>query len=292
MPLAVTDAGHGTGWIGHISHFITACPRRSPSGERASCSGAHDLGGVDLGGSWSGSWLLLCWRPGTGARATEPRWAAWWRHRVVRAVPARLAGTRLLPVAQRHARAGAGCRAVGMACRRRARGCSARVMAALLSVFGYAAVNVQSHPYLQRPNWRSVARALGTPRRTRAILATGGTSAYPLAVYLRGVGWLQPLHHSAWIREVDVVGATKRFALVPDRDRVSRHDVYGPGAVSESGSALPEKVAPRGSILISRFPVHNWMVARFLLLHPLHISVARLPSIADAILPGRAAGSY
>jgi hypothetical protein len=282
LPLAVTDTGHGTTWIGRIPHFVRLSQAISEWGSSIMYRRASTAVGLICGFIVAGLVVgfILASRDSRVRRAaivagvigaavwSEPFLLGYLGHDYF------LSRNVMPAVAPMAVLLGVACAAPRM------RIAGALLLAVLLSLFGYATVNVQSHPYLERPNWRSVARALGTPRRTRAIMATGGESAYPLTIYLRGVGWVQPPAHGAWIREVDVVGATKPFRLLPN-DRVARHLVYGPGAVSESGSTLPEKVAPRGAWLISRFRVHNWVVARFMLLRPRYITVAQLPSIAD-----------
>jgi hypothetical protein len=281
LPLAVTDTGHGTTWIGHISHFVRLSQAVNEWGASIMYRRASLAAGLVLGA------LMVALVAGFVLASRDPR------TREGAKVSGLVAGAVWLApfllgylghdyFLSRNLMPAVGPVAVllGVACSApRVRVLGAILVAALLSVFGYAAVNVQSHPYLQRPNWRSVARALGSPRRTRAILATGGSGAYPLTIYLRGVGWLQPQEYTRVIREVDVVGATKPFRLVPN-SRVSHHLVYGPSAVSESGATLPERVAPRGAILISRFHVHNWVVARFLLRRPLRVSIEELPVLA------------
>ena len=138
-------------------------------------------------------------------------------------------------------------------------------------MFSVAAIIVQTHPYLQRPEWRNVAHALGPARVPRAILAADGTTADPLKIYLPDVAWVQPHARKVWISEVDVVGATKRLALVAGRANVN-------AALAEpqrhpKGSALPRSVAPPGARLLIRERVDNWVVARFALSHPELVSI-------------------
>lgn len=150
---------------------------------------------------------------------------------------------------------------------------------ALLAMFSYAAINVQTHPYLQRPKWRNVARALGPATAVpRAILAADGTTANPLKIYLPGVSWVQSQTREVWIREIDVVGATKRLPLEDTRSAIAR-----PGskpARTAVGAPVPRRRAPRGAILVSRFRVNNWIVARFIFRHPIRVNVDRLVRLA------------
>src|SRR6202011_1354310 len=122
----------------------------------------------------------------------------------------------------------------------------------VLVMFAVAGVRVQSHPYLQRPNWRAVARALGPAIVARVILASNGTTADPLKIYLPRVPWSEPPAKRLWIREIDVVGATKVLPLLPLR-------LTGPRAILEgnvlhpSGWSVPRAVAAPGTRLESRF---------------------------------------
>ena len=159
----------------------------------------------------------------------------------------------------------------------RARAAGSVLLIALLGLFCFASFDVQTHPYLQRPAWRDVARSLGPGELPRAILAADGTTADALKIYLPGAGWAQRLARPMLIREIDVVGATKRLALIGPRQPV-------PGAVPVGsppiGSPVPRSVAPRGATLLARFRVANWVVARFMLNRPERISADRLAKIA------------
>jgi mannosyltransferase len=161
----------------------------------------------------------------------------------------------------------------------RARAAGAALAAALLALFSYAALRVQTHPYLERPNWRAVAHALGPATVPRAILAAGGTTADPLKIYLPRVAWNEPPRRTMVIDEVDIVGATKKLPLVVAH-------VRGPGGrltgdlFTPLGRPVPRGVAPRGARLIARFRVNNWILARFALAHPQRISVGQLIALA------------
>jgi len=156
---------------------------------------------------------------------------------------------------------------------------------ALLAVFSITAVDVQTHPYLQRPDWRSVARSLGPASVPRAILAADGATADPLKIYLPGVSWAQPPGRAVLVKEVDVVGATKRLRLVAAARRGSEVGNLSPRAqaalgVLSVGSPVPRSVSPRGARLLARFRVHNWIVARFALRHPERLNIASLKRLA------------
>lgn len=154
----------------------------------------------------------------------------------------------------------------------------------LLAGFAAAAVEVQTHPFLERANWRSVARALGPALRPRAVLAAGGTTAQPLKIYLPGVSWAQPRARRFLIGEVDVVGATKRIALAdehPSGGGAAEEATSPPGdrpdrSRRRRGAPVPRSVAPPGARLLSRMRVGNFVVARFLLDRPQWVSIVSL----------------
>ncbi len=150
---------------------------------------------------------------------------------------------------------------------------------ALLAMFSVAAATVQTDPGLERPNWRSVARALGPATVPRAILVAGGTTGQPLKIYLPGVDWTESHTRRLLISEVDVIGAHKHMALLPVSVSGPETDfqllTYRP-----VGSPTPRSVSPRGALLLSRFHVHNWTLARFALARPEKISIDQLTKLA------------
>jgi mannosyltransferase len=160
----------------------------------------------------------------------------------------------------------------------RARWLGGALAVVLLVLFSVTAVDVQTHPYLERPDWRNVARALGPATVPRAILAADGTTADPLKIYLPGVTWSQPHDRLVMVKEVDVVGATKRLRLVADVPRQSATGTSNAAATSGAGatavgSSLPRSVSPPAARLLSRFRVDNWIVARFALARPERINI-------------------
>jgi mannosyltransferase len=161
----------------------------------------------------------------------------------------------------------------------RARVVGGALALALLAVFAYGAIEVQTHTYLQRPQWRNVARALGPAPVERAILAANGTTADPLKIYLPRVSWVQPQGKRHWISEIDIVGATKRLplAVAIPREAASREEAI-PDAPRRAphGQPVPRTKAPPGARLIARFRVSNWVVARFALNHPQRLNVHAL----------------
>jgi 4-amino-4-deoxy-L-arabinose transferase-like glycosyltransferase len=146
----------------------------------------------------------------------------------------------------------------------------------LLILFSAATLRVQTHPNLQRPDWRNVARALGPAGTTRVIIAADGTTADPLKIYMPHVSWVQPQGRRVKIDEVDVVGAIKRLPLAA---RSNLTPTAGP-APPTHGRPLPKAVAPPGTRLLARFRVNNWVIARFGLDHPIRVSIHRLIAMA------------
>jgi hypothetical protein len=159
----------------------------------------------------------------------------------------------------------------------RARVLGAAVAIGLLILFSWATIQVQTHPYLQRPDWRNVARALGPAQTTRAIYAADGTTADPLKIYMPHVAWVQPQRRMVRIDEIDVVGATKRLALAVNRTPAATATT--PPRATRA-SPVPVSVSPPGARLLARFRVDNWVVARFALAHPIRVSIERLISRA------------
>jgi hypothetical protein len=144
-------------------------------------------------------------------------------------------------------------------------------------MFSAAAFQVQTHTYLQRPNWQAVARALGPTTVTRAILAGNGTTANPLKLYLPHVNWVQPQSQKVRIGEIDVVGNVKRLALRPVRIVLPNGTLRWR---TPMGKPVPSYAAPRGTRLVVRFRVANWIVARFVLDRPRRLSVRQLLGLA------------
>jgi mannosyltransferase len=160
----------------------------------------------------------------------------------------------------------------------RARVLGAALALALLAMFSLAAARVQTQSYLQRPDWRAVARVLGPATTTpRVILAANGFTADPLKIYLPHANWVQPQSQRTLITEIDIVGATKKLALrpvpvvVPGRGLVWRTPMASP---------VPRSVSVRGARLVERIKVEHWIVARFVLNHPTALSVKQLLRLA------------
>ena len=277
LPLALTDTSHGPGWIAHVhitSRLSTMVVEWSVSLLNRRVTVAEGLA------AGAASLALIAFLIAVGSDR---------RTRAGARVAATIAGCVVLaplvlgllghdyflsrneipavvPIAALVAGACAG---------PRARVLGTAVAIGLLTLFSWATLQVQTHAYLQRPDWRKVARALGPAQTTRAIYAADGTTADPLKIYMPHVAWVQPQGRIVRIDEIDVVGAIKRLPLAVDRS---------PGATTRPratrGSPVPALVSPPGARLVARFRVGNWIVARFALVHPLRVSIKQLISRA------------
>jgi hypothetical protein len=143
----------------------------------------------------------------------------------------------------------------------------------LVALFSYATIQVQTHGYLQRPDWRSVAHALGPATGPRAIIAANGFTADPLKIYLARSNWVQPQSQRVLVQEVDVVGDRKQLPLRPVRIVLPKQP---PVWFTPTGAPTPALVAPPGTRLVDRFVVRNWIVGRFVFDHPTRVSVKQL----------------
>jgi hypothetical protein len=161
----------------------------------------------------------------------------------------------------------------------RARLLGGALAAVLLATFAYATVRVQTNTHLQRPDWRAVAHALGPATVPRAVLASDGTTADALKIYMPRVAWVQQPTRKVWIREVDVVGANKRLPLVPRR-RVGPRALLEPLVYTSVGSTPPRAISVENARLLTRFHERNWVLARFALRRPARVSVDDLIALA------------
>jgi len=158
----------------------------------------------------------------------------------------------------------------------RARLLGAALAVALLATFVYATIRVQTQPYLERPDWRAVAHALGPATVPRTILAANGQTAIPLKIYLRRVNWVQPQSQRVLVREIDIVGARKQLPLMPVRILRDGRLVW----FTPHGAPTPGLVSPKGAMLVDRFVVQSWIIGRFVLARPQRLSVRRLLALA------------
>jgi hypothetical protein len=141
--------------------------------------------------------------------------------------------------------------------------------AALLALFAFGQVRVASTSAYQRPDWRGVARALGSAHGTRAIVVyDGGLATDPLRVYLPGIPWSAAAPAGEPVGELDVVGsvidtvahplpagATLIGEKVLDGFRVTRFRVspafpVSPGGAAGAAARLLTPAAPGPAVLV------------------------------------------
>jgi mannosyltransferase len=129
---------------------------------------------------------------------------------------------------------------LGAACTAaRARVAGAALGVVLVGAFLYAGIRIDNNPQYQRPNWRGVATALGTPVVRRAVVADDGDfAAQPLSVYLRDTPWPSGANSPTSVNEIAIVGGM--WQTIPS-------------------------TLPAGVRLISRTPVDGYLVTRFAL---------------------------
>lgn len=142
-----------------------------------------------------------------------------------------------------------------------------RVPGAVLAVivlagFAYGLIRMNTGVQYQRPNWRGVARALGSASGPRAIVAYDDLGTDPLKLYLPGVPWTTPTG-AVSVNEVDVVG------------------------YSVQGVADP---LPRGVRLLATRRVDNFLVIRFSLEAPWRLPPNQIGSRAERLLVDSAPG--
>jgi mannosyltransferase len=159
----------------------------------------------------------------------------------------------------------------------RARLLGAALAVALIVMFAYATIQVQTQGYLQRPDWRAVAQALGPATVPRAILAANGTTTTPLKIYLPRVRWVQPQSQRVPVAEIDVVGDVKRLPLRPIRIVLPKQQ---PVWYTPVASPVPRSVDVTGARLVDRFRIDAWIVARYVLYRQLRLSVKQLVALA------------
>jgi len=160
----------------------------------------------------------------------------------------------------------------------RTRAAGAAVAVVVLAFFSIATAETQTNPLLQRPNWKAVARSLGTSAVPRVIFSAGGTNAQALKIYLPRVAWAMPRTLS--VKEVDVVGLLEPQQLLPRGARIQN------GSLATSlqpffGLSVPRRQAPRGGRVLSRFRIGTWMVARFALRRTTFVDRAQILRFAS-----------
>jgi hypothetical protein len=279
LPFALIDTGHGVGWIGHaprdvrlsqaISEWGVSIMYRRATLEMGLLGGAALLGMIVLLLALGGDRRTL-----RGAAVAAAIGGVVWILPFVLGLlgPDYFLSRNLIPAVVPLATL------IGAACVvPRARLLGAALALVLVAMFAYATIQVQTQSYLQRPNWRAVAHALGPATTTRAIMAANGFTADPLKIYLPRAAWVQPQSQEILIGEIDIVGATKRLALRPIRRFVPGKgwELFTPVA-----SPVPRSINVRGARLLERLRVDHWIVARYVLARPTALSVKQLLRLA------------
>jgi len=279
LPFAVLDTGHGAGWIAAIPRHIRFAQAVSEWGVsimyRRTRLDVGLLGGAAL---LVAAGLLLALggdrRARRGAAVAAVIGGAVWVLPLLAALLGQdyfLSRNVIGAVVPFAVVLGAACAAS------RLRVLGGLLALVLIAMFAYATIQVQTRPYLQRPDWRSVARALGTATVPRAILAANGTTADPLKLYLPRVNWVQPQSQKVWVQEIDVVGDRKQIPLRPVRIVLPKQP---PIWYTSRGAPTPALRAPAGARLVDRFVVRSWVVGRFVLDHPRRMTVTQLIALA------------
>ena len=186
-PFALIDTGHGVGWIAHAPRKIRISQAISEWG----VSIMYRRATVEPGASRRRSRCLRSWsRCSPGRRGPPTRRGAAvaggiaafvWVAPLVLGVLGHdyfLSRNVIPAVVPLAVVLGAACAAP------RARAFGAALAVALIALFVYATIQVQTKSYLERPDWRAVAHALGPATVPRAVLAANGTTATPLKIYL------------------------------------------------------------------------------------------------------------
>jgi mannosyltransferase len=130
----------------------------------------------------------------------------------------------------------------------------------VLGAFVYAGLRIDSDAQYQRPDWRGVARALGSTGSTRAIVAYDASYAtLPLSLYLPRVPWTQGVSGPVSVSEVDVVA---------------------------NAYSVPAARPPAGVRRLSTATVGGFLVVRYALSPGWRLTPASIGQRASALVPG------
>ncbi len=130
---------------------------------------------------------------------------------------------------------------------RRLRAAGAGLALLTFAGFAFAQVRILGTSDLERPDWRGAARALGSSRVARAIVAYDGSLATdPLALYLPGVAWHQP-PGPVRVDELDVVAGPDALAVhLPPNVRLIARRTVGAFVVTRLALGEPLTDTPAG----------------------------------------------
>ena len=202
VPFALIDTGHGVGWIAHAPRKVRISQAISEWGVSILYRRTTVSQGLLAGAALLGIAVVLLVvggdrRTRLGAAVAGGIAAFVWVAPLVLGVLGHdyfLSRNVIPAVVPLAVVLGAVCAAP------RARALGAALAVALIALFVYATIRVQTKPYLERPDWRAVAHALGPATVPRAVLAANGTTATPLKIYLAGVKWVQPQSQRILVR--------------------------------------------------------------------------------------------
>ncbi|MEA2145648.1 MAG: mannosyltransferase, partial [Solirubrobacteraceae bacterium] len=135
--------------------------------------------------------------------------------------------------------------------------------AVLLGAFVYAGLKINATPQYERPDWRGVARALGSAGSSRAIVAYDSSYAtQPLSLYLPRIPWTQRISGPVSVGEVDVVA---------------------------NAYTSPSARLPAGVRRLSATTVGEFLVLRYAVTPGWRLTLAAIGQRASALVPGAVA---
>jgi 4-amino-4-deoxy-L-arabinose transferase-like glycosyltransferase len=273
VPFAFIDTGHGVSWIAHTNRFFRLGQTAIEFGVNTMFRSISSTRGLIAAGVLIGVAALLILRFGDqvtrrGAMVCGGIFAFGFFGPLLLGFVGQdyfLARNEIivwLPLAVAFA---------GAAVVPRARVAGGAFAVAILAMFIGSQITIQSNAGYQRPQWRTLAHRIGHAHTNRVFIVASGPAANPLKWYLPGVDWVQPQDRVYTFSEVDVIGTHRTENVIQD----------GPGLAAYArdrdrtvfGIAEPTRKAPRGSVLLRRFKLRGWVVARFRLDHPLRATL-------------------
>jgi hypothetical protein len=133
--------------------------------------------------------------------------------------------------------------------------------AALCALSVFVVVSVSARPELQRDDWRGIARALGPPAGSRAIVVSPINGSIPLGLYLHGLTKLPPA--GAQVSEIDAVAVAQRVA-----------------GQTRSAPPVPPATPPPGFREVARHQGPTYTVVRYRAAAPVAITPVMVAPVA------------
>ena len=266
LPLVLGGAGHfGTQWIGHLpltlrlgqvpDQFIFG-PGEAAVAHRVAAAIALLIGAAAA---------VLIWRfAGAAARRAAVVWGALAAGCLLGPLAFALAGVDYLDARNEIVAWVPLALVFGVAATaRRARLAATALAAATLALLAAGTVAIATRPDLQRQDWRAVARALGRPAVTRALIVSPGGRT--LVDYMPRLRWNVARHQR--VAEVDVIGGRA-------------HPARGLACWWGGACDLPRRLIPaaapfRGFREVARRRVGPLIVVRFRARAPHRVSLHR-----------------